>query len=109
MLKLYRGLVDILITQGQEFDGELKNHIRQFNDGITQDNNFGIKGFWNFLLEITMIMFVKLFIATGILLTVSLAIVFFPLYGLKVMTGNILNHRATPFPMEHIEPVEDKK
>jgi hypothetical protein len=109
MLKLYRGLIDILTERCEGLNNAFSNHIREFNDGETHDNNFGVKGFWNLLLEITYVMYVKMFVALGIVLTVSLAIIFFPLHALRMALFNIVNHRATPFPMEYIEPVEEKK
>lgn len=104
MLKLYRGLVDILIFQSRGMDEQISKHIRQFNDGETSTNNFGVTGFWNLLLEIVFIMFVKLMVALGIVLTVVLALVFFPLHALRVSFSNIMAHRAEPFPTEYVEP-----
>ena len=95
MLKLYRGLVDILTTRCEGLNDAFAKHIREFNTGETDTNNFGVKGFWNLLLEITYILFVKLFVTIGILLTVVLAVVFFPLHGLQMLIVNILNHRAS--------------
>jgi hypothetical protein len=106
MLSLYRGLVDILTDQCEKLNSEFIKHIRKFNDGETADNNFGVKGFWNLLLEVVYILYVKLFVATGIVLTISLAITFFPLHALRVAFMNIMNHRAEPFPTEYNEPKE---
>lgn len=106
MLSLYRGLVDILTDQCEKLNSEFIKHIRKFNDGETQDNNFGVKGFWNLLLEIVYILYVKLFVGLGIILTISLAIVFFPLHAFRVAVTNIISHRAEPFPVEYNEPKE---
>lgn len=95
MLKLYRGLVDILKDQCDSLSSAFTTHIRQFNTGVSEGNNFGVKGFWNLLLEVTYILFVKLFVTIGIFLTVILAVVFFPLHGIQMLIVNILNHRAT--------------
>lgn len=97
MLKLYRGIVDILTARCEGLNDAFAKHIRAFNNGETDTNNFGVKGFWNLLLEITFVVYVKLFVGLGILLTVALAIVFFPLYAMTVAVSNILNHKATPF------------
>ena len=106
MLRLYRGLVDILTDQCEKLNSEFIKHIRIFNDGETDTNNFGVKGFWNLLLEITYILYVKLFVALGIILTISLAIVFFPLHALRMAITNVLSHRAEPFPIDYQEPKE---
>lgn len=108
MLKLYRGIVDILTTRCEGLNDAFSKHIREFNDGVTDTNNFGVKGFWNLLLEITFVLFVKLFSVTGILLAFSLAIVFFPLYALMVMFLNIMNHRAEPHYVFDDTPEEKK-
>lgn len=108
MLSLYRGLVDILTDQCERLNSEFIKHIRTFNTGETETNNFGVKGFWNLLLEIVYVLYVKLFVAIGIILTVSLAIVFFPLHALHMTIVNILSHRAEPFPIEYNEPKGEK-
>lgn len=100
MLKLYRGLVDILTARSEGLNDAFSKHIREFNDGNTNANNFGVTGFWNLLLEITYILFVKLFSATGIVLTFGLAVLFFPLYAIMRAIGNILNHRGQGYVFE---------
>ena len=102
MIKLYRGLIDILIFNSRQMDEMFTKHIR---DGAPEGNgDFGVNGFWNLLLEVTFLLFTKSFIAIGVILSVSLAVVFFPLYALKQSISNILNHRATPFEPEPVEP-----
>lgn len=100
MLKLYRGLLDIIIFQSRMMDEQFTQHIRAFNDGDTNENNFGVKGFWNFLLEIVCVFFVKSFVVVGTSLFVGLALLFFPLYAIKMAVVNVLNHRADPFENE---------
>lgn len=109
MLELYRGLIDILIFQSRVMDEKTIFHIRGFNNGQTDSNNFGVSGFWNLLLEIAFIMFNKIIVAFGIVLTVVLAIIFFPLHALCVAMLNILNHRAEVVDPTFIEPIVDKK
>jgi len=109
MLKLYRGIVDILTERSEGLTLAFRNHIREFNNGDINDNNFGVKGFWNLLLEITYVMYVKLFVAIGVVLTVTLAVLFFPLYAFTVAINNVLNHRAPPFEPEFIEPNKVEK
>lgn len=98
MIKLYRGLIDILILCSRNMDEQFTKHIRKQSSEDSGD--FGVSGFWNLLLEVTLLLFIKLFIAIGVVLTVSLAIVFFPLYAIKQSVLNILNHRAIPFESE---------
>jgi hypothetical protein len=94
MIKLYRGLIDILIFNSRSMDEMFTRHIR---DGTEAGGDFGVNGFWNLLLEVTFLLFTKFFIACGVVLTVSLAIIFFPLYAVMQAILNILNHRALPF------------
>jgi hypothetical protein len=108
MLKLYRGLVDILTARCEGLNLAFRNHIREFNEGDVNHNSFGVKGFWNLLLEITYVMYVKLFVAVGVVLTLSLAVVFFPLYAMSVAINNIVSHRAS-FEPDYIEPTVEKK
>jgi len=110
MLELYRGLLDILTARCESLNDAFAKHIRTFNDGESQSNNFDVKGFWNLLLEITFVMYVKIFVALGIVLTVSLAITFFPLYALTIALTNIIGHRALPFeqPIDN-ETTQEKK
>jgi hypothetical protein len=111
MLKLYRGLVDILTERCEGLNNAFSKHIREFNDGETETNNFGVKGFWNLLLEIVFVMYVKTFAVLGIVLTVTLAIVFFPLHALGNMFLNMFNHKVIPFAdVEYNEPrIEESK
>ena len=106
MLKLYRGLVDILAAKCESMSESFSKHIRTFNDGETETNNFGVKGFWNLLLEVVFVLYVKLFVALGIILTISLAVVFFPLYALYMAMINIMSHRVDTYPIEYTEPKE---
>lgn len=81
MIKLYRGLVDILTSQCESLNKEFITHIRTFNSG-DEGQSFGTAGFWNLLLEVVYILYVKSFVAIGICITIVLAIVFFPLYAI---------------------------
>jgi hypothetical protein len=54
-------------------------------------------------------MYVKLFVAVGVVLTITLAIIFFPLYAMSVAINNIMTHRATPFEPEYVEPTVEAK
>ena len=107
MIKLYRGLIDILIDNSRRMDEMFTGHIRK--QSLDDDGgDFGVSGFWNLLLEVTFLLFIKTFIAIGVVLTVSLAIVFFPLYALKQSVINIINHRAPPFETNEPNFVEPK-
>ena len=82
MISLYRGIVDILTNQTEILNKQFIKHIRTFNDGDPIEN-FGTAGFWNLMLEVTYIFYVKCFVAVGIGITLALAVVFFPLYALR--------------------------
>lgn len=107
MIKLYRGLIDILIFNSRQMDEMFTKHVRE--DAPDNTGDFGVNGFWNLLLEVTFLLFTKMFIACGVLLTVGLALVFFPLHAMRVACINIMNHRADPFPVEQTEPIPEKK
>jgi hypothetical protein len=115
MISLYRGLVDILITQTEILNKQFVKHIRTFNDG-DPDANFGTAGFWNLLLEVTYIFYVKSFVAIGIGITLGLAVVFFPLYALRKSISGAFSGAMPRFdqPISYEEPkmgetVQEKK
>ena len=108
MLKLYRGIVDILTQRGETLIEAMGNHIRSFNNGEDKSNNFGVTGFWNILLEITFILYVQTFQIIGIVLTLTLAIVFFPLHAFVMAIINILDQRSEHF-ITQAEPTLEKK
>jgi hypothetical protein len=96
MINLYRGLINILATQSRSQADAFTKHIRSgCTDESLQPNSLGIGGFWNLLLEILFIVFTKVVFLCGILGVMVLAIVFFPLYGIKSGIISILNHRAS--------------
>ena len=107
MIKLYRGLIDILIFNSRQMDEMFTKHVRQ--DVPNNTGDFGVNGFWNLLLEVTFLIFTKMFIACGVLLTVALALVFFPLYALRVSVRNVLTHQATPHIIDYQEPIAEAK
>lgn len=90
MIKLYRGLVDILTSQCESLNKEFITHIRTFNEG-GDEQSFGTAGFWNLLLEVVYILYVKTFVGVGILMTIGLAVIFFPLYALWNSVTNAFN------------------
>ena len=81
MLELYRGIVDILICKSETLTSAFTKHIRTFNKGDAEQN-YGTTGFWNLLLEVTCLLYVKLFVGIGMLMTIIIAICFFPLYAM---------------------------
>lgn len=104
MISLYRGLVDILINQTEILNKQFVKHIRTFNDGDPEEN-FGTAGFWNLLLEVAYIFYVKTFVAIGIGITIVLAVVFFPLYALrKSVSGVFTMQRFEHVPMTYEDP-----
>ena len=109
MLRLYRGLVDIFIKQSLVQEQEFVNHVRSEVPGVVEEHTIGVRGFWNILLEATLILYIQMFVTIGIILTIALAVVFFPLHALCMVTLNILNHRAEPFHQEFNEPTVEKK
>lgn len=112
MINLYRGLVDILINQTEMLNKQFVKHIRTFNDGDPEEN-FGTAGFWNLLLEVTYIFYVKTFVAIGIGITILLAVVFFPLYALRKSMSTVFvmqrfEHQPMVYEEPKIEPIKEK-
>lgn len=104
MLKLYRGIVDILICRSEGLNGAFAKHIREFNEG-DEEQNYGTTGFWNLLLEVTYLLYVKLFVGLGLLITISLAICFFPLYAMtRAFSGSLHAIKYENRPIEYNEP-----
>jgi hypothetical protein len=104
MINLYRGLMDIVINHNWKIEDDLMKHIRKNCDEITP-SQMGFQGFWNFLLEITMLLFTRTIFITGIVLITVLAILFFPLYALsKAMTMVKQEHQI----LEEMEKQEPK-
>lgn len=113
MISLYRGIVDILINQTEMLNKQFVKHIRTFNEG-DPEAGFGTSGFWNLLLEVTYIFYVKTFVAIGVCITVLLALIFFPLYALRMafntaFTGIKMEHAPMVFEEPKIEPTQEKK
>ena len=81
IIKLYRGLMDILVSQNLELELKLTEHIRPFHEPreLEPGESGLFNGYWNFLLEICMILFAKFIFISGIFLITFLAIIFFPL------------------------------
>jgi hypothetical protein len=96
MINLYRGLINILASQSRAQSDAFTKHIRSgCTDETLEPNQLGIGGFWNLLLEILFILFTKVVFFCGVLGVMVLAIIFFPLYGIKSGINGILNHRAS--------------
>jgi hypothetical protein len=83
MIKLYRGILDKYTSNIRKMEDDFKDLVRESHVHNPEDTGFGSTGFWNFLLEIVLTLFVKSFIIIAVVLTVSLAIIFFPLNAIK--------------------------
>lgn len=103
MINLYRGIVDILITHTEILNKQLIKHIRTFNDG-DPDSGLGTSGFWNLLLETTYIFYVKTFVGIGILMSIILAIIFFPLNAMRKAFVGVVPKYSESHPMDYEEP-----
>ena len=81
IIKLYRGLMDIIVSQNLELEVKLTEHIRPFHEPreLEPGESGLFNGYWNFLLEICMILFAKFIFISGIFMITFLAIIFFPL------------------------------
>jgi len=108
MINLYRGLMDIVINHNWKIEDDLMKHIRKNCDEITP-SQMGFQGFWNFLLEITMLLFTRTIFVTGIVLITVLAVLFFPLYALSKALTTIKQEHQILEEMKKQEPKMDKK
>ena len=107
MINLYRGLMDIVINHNWKIEDDLMKHIRKNCDEITP-SQMGFQGFWNFLLEVTMLLFTRTIFVTGIVLITVLAILFFPLYALSKAMTTIKQEHQILDEMEKQEPKLEK-
>lgn len=102
MLDLYRGLTDVLKRTSSNLIKEFTEHIRYFNDGKNDGDYTSLhtKGYWNFLLEIIFLLYVKCVFLVGISLITVLALIFFPLNALKryfVRVGSMFDSGTSRF------------
>ena len=98
MLKLYRGLLDVLKDSTTLIKNQFVDHIRHFNNGDDADQSMrlGVKGFWNLILEMIITAFMSVVSIMGLILIFSLAIVSFPLHAVKRAFGAISNNIPNP-------------
>jgi hypothetical protein len=89
MINLYRGILNKFNSNVDRLEDELIELVRSSYVENPNDNSFGSAGFWNLLLEVCLSLFTKMFIILATLLTVSLAIVFFPLNAIKVAVASV--------------------
>ena len=113
MINLYRGIVDILIARCEGLNVAFSKHVRTFNEGDSE-SSFGTAGFWNLMLEVTLILYVKTFVTIGVLITIMLALIFFPLYALRMsfngaFSGIRMEHAPITYEEPKIEPIQEKK
>jgi hypothetical protein len=95
MINLYRGVLNKFNSNVDRLEDELIKLVRSSFVENTEDNAYGSAGFWNLLLEVCLTLFIKLFIILATLLTVSLAIVFFPLNAVKVAFTSMFSKMHT--------------
>lgn len=103
IIELYRGLMNILIEQNTNFEKEMIEHIRPFHNKkpVQSSESTVLNGFWNFMLEVCMILFSKFFFVFGIFLITFLAILFFPLDF--IMRASTIAARDGHYPHTHEE------
>jgi hypothetical protein len=82
MIDTYRGLLTLIVDHNRQFEMDLMAHIRK-NCVDLAISDMGFLEFWNFLLEIVMVLFAKFIFVSGIILITFLIILFFPFYSLS--------------------------
>lgn len=107
MIDTYRGMLTLIVDHNRQFEMDIMSHIRKNCDDVN-NHEMGFLEFWNFLLEIIMVLFAKIIFVSGILLITTLVILFFPLYALSkgmafvVKEEKQLNESA---PVKEVKPV----
>jgi hypothetical protein len=123
IIELYRGLMNILVQQNLQFERNLIEHIRPFHKvrELQPGESGFFNGFWNFMLEVSMILFSKFIFVTGIILVLMLAIIFFPLNfvinvstfaakdGDRQLRETQLDLQSKDIPMGEYIPMKDEK
>jgi len=96
MIKLYRGIVDILLTQSRDMGGQVSKHIRgTLTNKNVEENENGTTGIWNLLLEVIFLVFGQLILLVGLSIVASFAIVFFPLQAVWRAFMDMTNFRTS--------------
>jgi hypothetical protein len=95
MLHLYRGLIDILNARAAALNEDFKQHIQTHREYRKRDidnqiNSHGVEGYWNLILEIVFLIYVKFVHITGIALIAALALIFFPLSAVIAVFENLV-------------------
>ena len=96
MIKLYRGIVDILLTQSRDMGGQVSKHIRgTLTNKNVEENENGTTGIWNLLLEVIFLVFGQLIFLVGLLIVATFAIVFFPMQAVWRGFMDMTNFRTS--------------
>ena len=96
MIKLYRGIVDILVTQSRDMGGQVSKHIRgTLTNKNVEENENGTTGIWNLLLEVIFLVFGQLILLVGLSIVASFAIVFFPMQAVWRAFMDMTNFRTS--------------
>ena len=106
MIKLYRGIVDILVTQSRDMGGQVSKHIRgTLTNKNVEENENGTTGIWNLLLEVIFLVFGQLILLVGLSIVASFAIVFFPMQAVWSGFMNMTNFRTAYNNIQETKPV----
>lgn len=106
MIKLYRGIVDILVTQSRDMGGQVSKHIRgTLTNKNVEENENGTTGIWNLLLEVIFLVFGQLILLVGLFIVASFAILFFPLQAIWRAFMDMTNFRTAYSNIQETKPV----
>jgi len=95
MIKLYRGILDRFNCNNLSLENDIRELVRE-SLKETNDTAYGSYGFWNFLLEICLTLFIKTYMIAATLLAISLATVFFPLNAVKNALTSLFDRVGNP-------------
>ena len=85
MTELYRNLLLVLTNKFNEIILTLRKNIRTINKknlDYTSSIDVGVSGFWNLLLEIVFTLYSIICLFVGVILTLVLAVLAYPVAGL---------------------------
>ena len=106
MIKLYRGIVDILVTQSRDMGVQVSKHIRgNLTNKNVEESETGSTGIWNLLLEVIFLVFGQLIFLVGLLIVATFAIVFFPMQAVWRGFMDMTNFRTAYNNIQETKPM----
>lgn len=99
MTELYRGILLILFGKYNDLVITLRDHVRSHKQITSDPSNyldFGVMGFWNLMLEISMTIFGIGVLTAGVILVAVLAVICYPLTAVFNGCSLVLSNTRNP-------------